>query len=93
MFLAENGICAAMWSDWWGFKLEAYDTVFVRTLRWFMHSPNSCAIIHSDSDIGIQRLNQEAAKAMGAGRRIGIDLAPKDAIAWITANPGKGHGD
>lgn len=90
-FLAENGICAAMWSDWWGFKLEAYDTV--RENAALVHAqPGSCAIIHSDSDIGIQRLNQEAAKAMGAGRRIGIDLAPKDVIAWITANPAKAMG-
>ena len=25
--LAENGICASMWADWWGFKLEAYDGI------------------------------------------------------------------
>ena len=90
-YLAENGICAAMWADWWGFKLEAYDTV--RENAALVHAqPESCAIIHSDSDIGIQRLNQEAAKAMGAGRRIGIDVTPKDAIAWITANPAKAMG-
>ena len=23
--LSANGICAAMWADWWGFKMEAYD--------------------------------------------------------------------
>ena len=22
--LAEKGVCAAMWADWWGFKMEAY---------------------------------------------------------------------
>ena len=25
--LAEEGICAAMWADWWGFKMEAYDGI------------------------------------------------------------------
>ncbi len=90
-FLAENGICAAMWADWWGFKLEAYDTVRENAALVYAQ-PDSCAIIHSDSDIGIQRLNQEAAKAMGAGRRIGVDVTPKDAIAWITANPAKAMG-
>ena len=25
--LAENDICASMWADWWGFKLEAYDGI------------------------------------------------------------------
>lgn len=90
-FLAENGICAAMWADWWGFKLEAYDTVRENAAL-VDAQPDSCAIIHSDSSIGIQRLNQEAAKAMGAGRRIGFDLTPKDAIVWITANPAKAMG-
>ncbi len=25
--LAENGICGALWADWWGFKMEAFDAV------------------------------------------------------------------
>jgi imidazolonepropionase-like amidohydrolase len=25
--LAANGVCAAMWADWWGFKMEAYDGI------------------------------------------------------------------
>ena len=25
--LAENNICASMWADWWGFKLEAFDGI------------------------------------------------------------------
>ena len=25
--LAQNNICASMWADWWGFKLEAYDGI------------------------------------------------------------------
>ena len=25
--LAENGVCAAMWADWWGFKMESYDGI------------------------------------------------------------------
>ncbi len=90
-YLAENGVCAAMWADWWGFKLEAYDAVTENAA--LVHAqPNSCAIIHSDSAAGIQRLNQEAAKAMAAGNRIGIEIAPEDAIAWITANPAKSMG-
>lgn len=89
--LAQNGVCAAMWSDWGGFKLEAYDVI--RENAALVHAQEgSCAIIHSDSAIGIQRLNQEAAKAMGDGRRIGVDIEPKDAIAWITANPAKAMG-
>ena len=25
--LAQNNICASIWADWWGFKLEAYDGI------------------------------------------------------------------
>ncbi|MEO1135253.1 MAG: amidohydrolase [Pseudomonadota bacterium] len=90
-YLAESDICAAVWADWWGFKLEAYDTVGENAA--LVHAqPGGCAIIHSDSALGIQRLNQEAAKAMADGRRIGIDIEPEDAIAWITANPAKTMG-
>lgn len=89
--LAEENVCAAVWADWWGFKLEAYDMTPENAA--LVHAQeNSCTIIHSDSDTGIQRLNQEAAKAMGDGVNIGIDIKPEDAIVWITANPAKAMG-
>ncbi|MEL7486799.1 MAG: amidohydrolase [Pseudomonadota bacterium] len=89
--LAEKGVCAAVWSDWWGFKLEAYDAIRENTA--FIHAqPNSCAVVHSDSEIGIQRLNQEAAKAMGDGRLAGVEISEEEAIAWITSNPAKAMG-
>ena len=53
---------------------------------------NGCAIVHSDSAEGIQRLNQEAAKAMAAGNRMGFKLRPEDAIRWLTINPAKAIG-
>lgn len=90
-YLAENDVCAAVWADWWGFKLEAYDTVTENAA--LVHAqPGGCAVVHSDSAVGIQRLNQEAAKAMAAGRRIGIDVTPEVAISWITSNPAKAMG-
>ena len=89
--LAEEEICAAVWADWWGFKLEAYDMTPENAA--LVHAqPNGCTVIHSDDELGIQRLNQEAAKAMGDGVNIGIDIRPEDAIAWITANPAKAMG-
>ena len=53
---------------------------------------NGCAIVHSDSEEGIQRLNQEAAKVMAQGARIGIPVPPERAVRWITANPAKALG-
>jgi imidazolonepropionase-like amidohydrolase len=35
----------------------------------------------------VQRLNQQAAVALAAGRRAGLDLSRDEAIRWITANP------
>ncbi|NNF67795.1 MAG: amidohydrolase family protein, partial [Gammaproteobacteria bacterium] len=88
--LAESGTCAAMWADWWGFKMEAYDAI--RENVALVEKAGACAIVHSDSDIGIQRLNQEAAKAMAAGNRAGIAIAPEKAISWITLNPARSLG-
>jgi len=89
--LAENGVCAAMWADWWGFKMEAYDGI-QENIAMVDRPQGSCAIVHSDSAEGIQRLNQEAAKAMTRGQRAGIDIEPERAIRWLTANPAKALG-
>jgi imidazolonepropionase-like amidohydrolase len=51
-----------------------------------------CAIVHSDSSEGIQRLNQEAAKAMLRGNRAGLSIQPERAIRWITSNAAKSLG-
>ncbi len=88
--LAENDTCAAMWADWWGFKIEAYDGV--RENIPMVDAAGACAIVHSDSEIGMQRLNQEAAKAMAAANRIGFDIDEAQAIRWLTSNPAKALG-
>ncbi len=91
--LAENGVCAAVWADWWGFKHEAFDMVWENAaIIDQAKSASGCAIIHSDSAVGIQRLNQEAAKAMAAGNRAGLNIPAARAIKWITLNPAKGLG-
>ncbi|WP_241521176.1 amidohydrolase [Kineobactrum sediminis] len=85
--LAENNVCSAMWADWWGFKMEAYDGI--RENVPMVHQGGACAIVHSDDDQGIQRLNQEAAKALGDGLRAGIEISKADAWQWLSANPAK----
>ena len=88
--LAQSDTCAAMWADWWGFKMEAYDGI--RENAAIVDKAGACAIIHSDSEIGIQHLNQETAKVMGAAARVGVDIPPEHAIQWITKNPAKSLG-
>src|SRR3954454_16620082 len=50
--LAANGICADMWADWWGFKMEAFDGI--RENIALVEKAGACAIVHSDSSDGIQ---------------------------------------
>jgi imidazolonepropionase-like amidohydrolase len=89
--LASKGVCAAMWADWWGFKMEAYDGI-QENIALVDRPDNSCAMLHSDSAEGVQRLNQEAAIAMARGVRMGLTIPPEHAIRWITANPAKSLG-
>jgi imidazolonepropionase-like amidohydrolase len=89
--LAENGNCAAMWPDWWGFKMEAYDMVH-ENVAIVDAMKNSCAVVHSDSDSTIQRLNQEAGKVMYRANENGFEVTPELAITWITANAAKSLG-
>ena len=91
--LADEGICAAMWADWWGFKHEAYDMVPANiAIIDQARNGTGCAIVHSDDEVGIQHLNQEAAKAMAAGNRAGFNISKAHAMRWITSNPAKAAG-
>ena len=88
--LKENSICAAMWADWWGFKMESYDAINENIP--LVAQAGACAIVHSDDPNGIQRLYQEAAKALADGRRMGINIADEVAWEWLSFNPAKALG-
>jgi imidazolonepropionase-like amidohydrolase len=83
--LARDSIAGSLWADWWGFKMEALD--FTRSNLALVFESGARAIVHSDDPTGIQKLNQEAAKAIEAGREAGVTISENDAIRWITANP------
>ena len=89
--LAAENVCGALWADWWGFKMEAFDGI-QENIALVDRPANSCAIVHSDSEEGIQRLNQEAAKVMAHAQLVGIDIPPERAIRWLTQNPAKAMG-
>lgn len=88
--LAKEGICMHTWADWAGFKMESYDGIEANAA--LSHRAGACVIIHSDDPIITQHLNQEAGIAMAAGNRIGLNITPAEAIAWITLNPAKAAG-
>jgi len=88
--LRENGVCAVMWADWYGFKMESYDAVKENIP--LVQNAGACAIVHSDDPNYIQRLNQEAAKALADGRRAGINVPDEVAWEWLSRNPAKALG-
>ena len=79
------GATVGTFADWWGFKLEAYDGIKENIP--LVHEAGACAIVHSDSPEGIQRLNQEAAKAAIAGSAVlanyGRALCPPDPMGLL----------
>jgi imidazolonepropionase-like amidohydrolase len=91
--LSQEGVCAVVWADWWGFKSEAGDAI--RANAAFVDISGGCVALHSDSPYMGQRLTLEAAKAIAAGRREGVTIAAERAIRWLTSNPAQmlGLGD
>jgi imidazolonepropionase-like amidohydrolase len=88
--LKENDVCSAMWADWYGFKMESYDGILENVP--FVHAAGACAMIHSDDQNGIQRLNQEVAKTWAHGNRAGLNISKAEAWKWLSTNPAKALG-
>lgn len=88
--LKATGTCAAVWADWYGFKMESYDGIGANLA--LLEKAGVCAMIHSDDANGIQRLNQEVAKALSSGRRAGVDIPDAVAWKWLSLNPARALG-
>ena len=88
--LKDNDTCAAMWADWYGFKMESYDGILENVP--FVHAAGACAMVHSDDENGIQRLNQEVAKTWANGNRAGLNISKAEAWKWLSTNPAKALG-
>jgi imidazolonepropionase-like amidohydrolase len=89
-YLAENDVCAAMWADWGAFKMESFD--YINENVPFVHAAGACAMIHSDDQNNIQRLNQEVAKTWADGNRAGLNIPKAEAWKWLSTNPAKALG-
>jgi imidazolonepropionase-like amidohydrolase len=88
--LKANNTCAAVWADWYGFKMEAYDAIPENLA--ILEKEGACAMIHSDDDNGTQRLNQEVAKARASGIKAGFPISEETAWKWLAINPAKALG-
>jgi imidazolonepropionase-like amidohydrolase len=83
--LTRRSISVSTWADWWGFKLEAYDGI-PENIE-LLELAGGIPIVHTDSAEGIQRMNQEASKALWSGVHAGLPIAETRAIRWVTLNP------
>jgi hypothetical protein len=88
--LKASGTCAAVWADWWGFKMESYDAITENLA--ILEREGACGMIHSDDANGIQRLNQEIAKVRAAAKRAGYDIAEERAWTWVAIAPARALG-
>jgi len=80
--IAAHGAGASTFSDWWAYKIEAYDAIPYNAA--LMTERGVTASINSDSGEEIRHLNQEAAKSMKWG-----GLTEDQALALVTLNPAK----
>ena len=78
--LAKEGIGASTFSDWWSYKLEAYDAIPYNAA--LMTQKGVVVSVNSDDAEEAQHLNQEAAKSIKYG-----GLTPEQAIKMVTINP------
>jgi imidazolonepropionase-like amidohydrolase len=85
--LRANNTCAAVWADWYGFKMESYDGIGENLA--ILEKSGACGMIHSDDENGIQRLNQEVAKVLASARHSGIEISDAAAWKWLSLNPAK----
>jgi imidazolonepropionase-like amidohydrolase len=83
--LKARGTCAAVWADWYGFKMESYDGIGENLA--ILNRAGTCAFIHSDDANGIQRLNQEVAKVLSSARHAGIPVSEEAAWKWLSLGP------
>jgi imidazolonepropionase-like amidohydrolase len=78
--IAKSGAGASTFSDWWGYKVEAYDAIPYNAA--LMTERGIVVSINSDSGEEARHLNQEAAKSMKWG-----GLSHDEALKLVTINP------
>jgi imidazolonepropionase-like amidohydrolase len=80
--MAAHGAGGSTFSDWWAYKIEAYDAIPGNAA--IMHHKGVVTSVNSDSADLARRLYQEAAKTIKYG-----GLTDEEALRFITLNPAK----
>jgi imidazolonepropionase-like amidohydrolase len=78
--IAKSGAGASTFSDWWAYKVEAYDAIPYNAA--LMTERGIVVSVNSDSGEEARHLNQEAAKSMKWG-----GLSHDEALKLVTINP------
>jgi imidazolonepropionase-like amidohydrolase len=78
--IAASGFGVSTFSDWWGYKMEAYDAIPYNAA--LLTQRGVLVSINSDSQEEARHLNQEAGKTMKWG-----GLSEDEALALVTLNP------
>jgi imidazolonepropionase-like amidohydrolase len=78
--IARHGAMGSTFTDFWGYKMEAYDAIPYNAAIMTRHGVVSS--VNSDSDERARRLNIEAAKTMRYG-----GLSEEEALRLVTLNP------
>ena len=80
--IVEHGAGASTFSDWWAYKLEAYDAIPYNAA--IMVRKGVLVSLNSDSPELMRHLNDEAAKTLKYG-----GLSETEALSLITINPAR----
>ena len=80
--IAAHGAGASTFSDWWSYKMEAFDAIPYNAA--IMQKKGVTVSINSDDAELMRHLNSEAGKAMKYG-----GLSETEALALVTLNPAK----
>jgi imidazolonepropionase-like amidohydrolase len=80
--IAAHGAGASTFSDWWSYKVEAFDAIPYNAA--IMQQKGVLVSLNSDDAELMRHLNTEAAKVIKYG-----GLTPDQALAMITLNPAK----
>jgi imidazolonepropionase-like amidohydrolase len=83
--MAAQGVGGSTFSDWWGYKLEAYDAIPHNAA--LMADRGVSVSVNSDSDNHARRLNIEAAKSIRYG-----GATPEKALSFVTIEPARQMG-
>jgi len=77
--IRQHGAMATTFSDWWAYKVEAYDAIPYNGA--ILYEQDVVVSFNSDSIELARRMNAEAAKAVKYG-----DVPPEEALKFITLN-------